>query len=50
LRRRKQPRVLPPVCDWGIANVNGGSGTDGGSGADEIMVMRTPRRRSLASD
>ncbi|MDR1010112.1 MAG: transposase, partial [Opitutaceae bacterium] len=48
LRRRKAPRALPPVCDWGIANANGGSGTAGNSDADEIMVMRTPRRRTLA--
>jgi hypothetical protein len=44
LRRRKEPRALPPVCDWGIANANGGS-----SDTDEIMVLRTPRRRTLAS-
>jgi REP element-mobilizing transposase RayT len=43
VRRRKKPRVLPPVCDWG------GAGADGGSSADEIMVLRTPRRRTLAS-
>jgi REP element-mobilizing transposase RayT len=49
LRRRKEPRALPPVCDWGIANANSDSGTDGGSDADEIMVLRTPRRRLLAS-
>jgi REP element-mobilizing transposase RayT len=49
LRRHKEPRALPPVCDWDIANVNGGSSVVGGSDADEIMVMRTPRRRTLAS-
>jgi REP element-mobilizing transposase RayT len=49
LRRHKAPRALPSVCDWGIANANGGSGTAGGSDADEIMVLRTPRRRTLAS-
>ncbi|MDR1012148.1 MAG: transposase [Opitutaceae bacterium] len=49
LRRRKEPRALPPVCDWGIANANGGSGADGGSDVDEIMVLRTPRRRTFAS-
>jgi REP element-mobilizing transposase RayT len=41
LRRRKGPRALPPVCDWG--------GADGGGDTDEIMVLRTPRRRTLAS-
>ncbi|MDR1010833.1 MAG: hypothetical protein LBM04_06860, partial [Opitutaceae bacterium] len=49
LRRRKAPRALPPVCDWGIANANGGSGTADSSDTDEIMVMRMPRRRTLAS-
>ncbi|MDR1011841.1 MAG: transposase [Opitutaceae bacterium] len=34
LRRAKQPQALPPVCDWGDA------------GADEIMVMRVPRRQA----
>jgi hypothetical protein len=38
LLRKKQPRALPPVCDWGGANANA------------IMVMRTPRRRALALD
>jgi hypothetical protein len=47
LRRRREPRALPPVCDWGIAD--GSSSTSGGSDADEIMVLRTPRRRTLAS-
>jgi hypothetical protein len=50
LRRRREPRALPPVCDWGGANANSGSGTNGGSDADKIMVMRTPRRRTLASN
>jgi hypothetical protein len=49
LRCRKGPHALPPVCDWGGANANGGSSTAGGSDTDEIMVLRTPRRRSLAS-
>jgi hypothetical protein len=49
LRRRKEPRALPPVCDWGGANANGGSGTASSSDADEIMVLRTPRRRTFAS-
>jgi REP element-mobilizing transposase RayT len=35
LRRVKQPQMLPPVCDWGD------------TGANEIMVMRTPRRQML---
>jgi hypothetical protein len=48
LRRRKEPRVLPPVCDWGDAA--GGSDATGGSDMNEIMVLRTPRRRMLASD
>jgi hypothetical protein len=47
LRRRKEPRALPPVCDWGGAG--DGSGVSGGSDTDEIMVLRTPRRRPLAS-
>jgi hypothetical protein len=47
LRRRKEPRALPPVCDWGGAG--GSSGTFGDSDADEIMVMRTPRRHTLVS-
>jgi hypothetical protein len=47
MRHRKEPRALPPVCDW--SGTTGGSGADGGSDADEIMVMRTPRRRTLAS-
>jgi REP element-mobilizing transposase RayT len=47
LRRRKEPRALPPVCDWGGAG--DGSSVDGSSDMDEIMVMRTPRRRTLAS-
>jgi hypothetical protein len=47
LRCRKEPRVLPPVCDWGGAV--GDSGAVGGSDVDEIMVLRTPRRRTLAS-
>jgi hypothetical protein len=34
LRRRKQPRALPPVCDWG------------GAGEDGLTVMRTPRRQT----
>ncbi|MDR1011950.1 MAG: hypothetical protein LBM04_13320, partial [Opitutaceae bacterium] len=34
LLRKKQPQALPPVCDWG-----------GGAGADDIMVMRAPRKR-----
>jgi REP element-mobilizing transposase RayT len=50
LRRRKEPRVLPPVCDWGGADRSGGGdGAGSGSDADAIMVLRTPRRRSLAS-
>jgi hypothetical protein len=49
LRRRKKPRALPPVCDWGIVNAAGGSGTAGSSDTDEIMVLRTPRQRTLAS-
>jgi REP element-mobilizing transposase RayT len=53
LRRRKAPRVLPPVCDWsgagGGSGANGGNGTDGGSDVDEIVVLRTPRRRAIAS-
>ncbi|MDR1010960.1 MAG: transposase [Opitutaceae bacterium] len=35
LLRKKQPRTLPPVCDWGSA------------ATDDIMVMRTPRRRTF---
>ncbi|MDR1011313.1 MAG: transposase [Opitutaceae bacterium] len=47
LRRRKEPCVLPPVCDWG--GTGDGSSVGGNSDADEIMVLRTPRRRTLAS-
>jgi REP element-mobilizing transposase RayT len=36
LRRPKQPQALPPVCDWG------------GSGENELMVMRTPRQQTPA--
>jgi REP element-mobilizing transposase RayT len=46
-RRRRAPRVLPPVCDWG--GVDSDSDASGGSDTDEIMVLRTPRRRTLAS-
>ncbi|MDR1011172.1 MAG: transposase, partial [Opitutaceae bacterium] len=57
LRRRKELRALPPVCDWGGVDSGGGvagggvtSGSMAGGGdMDEIMVLRTPRRRSLAS-
>jgi REP element-mobilizing transposase RayT len=34
LCRRKQPRALPPVCDWG------------GTGENGLTVMRTPRRQT----
>jgi REP element-mobilizing transposase RayT len=47
LRCRKGPHALPPVCDWG--GMDSGSDVVGGSGTDEIMVLRTPRRRTLAS-
>jgi hypothetical protein len=47
LRRRKEPRALPPVCDWG--GVDSGSGVASGGDMDEIMILRTPRRRALAS-
>jgi REP element-mobilizing transposase RayT len=47
LRRHKEPRALPPICDW--SGAASGSGTAGGTAADEIMVLRTPRRHTLAS-
>jgi REP element-mobilizing transposase RayT len=34
LRRRKLPRALPPVCDWGSAD------------ADDVSIMRMPRKRA----
>jgi REP element-mobilizing transposase RayT len=47
LRRRREPRVLPPVCDW--SGADRGNGTASGGDMDEIVVLRTPRRRPLAS-